>query len=175
MLDPSRVAAQIVSGIGFLGAGLIITRRGAIRGLTTAAAVWETAAIGMAAGAGLPLLAVVVTGLHFVIVLGYTALNPRLPGASRAVAGFTISYEDGRGVLRRLLAARSARDWAVTSLAVDRTPEELDVRLDGGSRRDHLVTVNVELAGSGAPRAAGALGSVDGVVRVARHDEDDED
>ena len=49
VLDPSRVAAQIVSGIGFLGAGLIITRRGAIRGLTTAAAVWETAAIGMAA------------------------------------------------------------------------------------------------------------------------------
>src|ERR1700760_240090 len=57
VLDPSRVAAQIVSGIGFLGAGLIITRHGAIRGLTTAASVWETAAIGMAAGAGLPILA----------------------------------------------------------------------------------------------------------------------
>lgn len=98
-----------------------------------------------------------------------------MPGASRAVAGFTISYEDGRGVLRDLLAACSTRDWAVTSLAVDRTPEELDALLDGGSRRDHLVTVNVELAGSGAPRAAAALGSVDGVVRVARHDEDDED
>ncbi len=40
ILDPSRVAAQIVTGIGFLGAGLIITRRGAIRGLTTAASVW---------------------------------------------------------------------------------------------------------------------------------------
>src|ERR1700710_1147975 len=61
VLDPSRVAAQIVSGIGFLGAGLIITRRGTIRGLTTAAAVWETAAIGMAAGAGLGLLALIVT------------------------------------------------------------------------------------------------------------------
>src|SRR5271155_2893494 len=50
-LDPSRVAAQIVSGIGFLGAGIIITRRGAVHGLTTAAAVWESAAIGMAGGA----------------------------------------------------------------------------------------------------------------------------
>lgn len=49
VLDPSRVAAQIVSGIGFLGAGLIITRRGAVHGLTTAAAIWECAAIGMAA------------------------------------------------------------------------------------------------------------------------------
>ena len=74
VLDPSRVAAQIVSGIGFLGAGLIITRGGEIRGLTTAASVWETAAIGMAAGAGLPVLAVVVTVLHFVIVLVYTPL-----------------------------------------------------------------------------------------------------
>jgi len=43
-LDPSRIAAQIVSGIGFLGAGIIITRRGAVHGLTTAAAVWESAA-----------------------------------------------------------------------------------------------------------------------------------
>jgi putative Mg2+ transporter-C (MgtC) family protein len=63
-LDPSRIAAQIVSGIGFLGAGIIITRRGAVHGLTTAAAVWESAAIGMAAGAGLLGLAVVVVALH---------------------------------------------------------------------------------------------------------------
>ncbi len=53
VLDPSRVAAQVVSGVGFLGAGLIITRRGAVHGLTTAAAIWECAAIGMAAGSGL--------------------------------------------------------------------------------------------------------------------------
>jgi uncharacterized membrane protein YhiD involved in acid resistance len=60
VLDPWRVAAQIVSGVGFLGAGIIITRRGAVRGLTTAAAVWESAAVGMAVGAGLLLLAVAV-------------------------------------------------------------------------------------------------------------------
>jgi putative Mg2+ transporter-C (MgtC) family protein len=65
-LDPSRIAAQIVSGIGFLGAGIIMTRRGAVHGLTTAAAVWESAAIGMAAGAGLLGLAVVVVALHFI-------------------------------------------------------------------------------------------------------------
>ncbi|STZ62171.1 Mg2+ transporter-C (MgtC) family protein [Mycolicibacterium tokaiense] len=85
-VDPSRVAAQIVSGIGFLGAGLIITRRGAVHGLTTAAAVWESAAIGMAAGAGLLLLAVAVTALHFVIVVGFAPvarrLNARLGEAS---------------------------------------------------------------------------------------------
>jgi putative Mg2+ transporter-C (MgtC) family protein len=53
VLDPSRMAAQIVSGIGFLGAGLIFVRRDAVRGLTTAAAIWVTAAVGSAAGADL--------------------------------------------------------------------------------------------------------------------------
>ena len=51
--DASRVAAQIVSGIGFLGAGIIIYRKHEIHGLTTAAGVWATAGVGMAAGAGL--------------------------------------------------------------------------------------------------------------------------
>src|SRR6201996_4864858 len=59
VLDPSRVAAQIVSGLGFIGGGLIFVRRDAVRGLTTAAIVWMTAAIGMACGAGLAILALV--------------------------------------------------------------------------------------------------------------------
>src|SRR6478609_1597471 len=61
VLDPSRVAAQIVSGIGFIGAGLIFVRRDSVRGLTTAAGVWLTAAVGAAAGAGMPVLAIVTT------------------------------------------------------------------------------------------------------------------
>ena len=55
--DASRVAAQIVSGIGFLGAGIIIYRKHEIHGLTTAAGVWATAGVGMAAGAGMYLVA----------------------------------------------------------------------------------------------------------------------
>ena len=55
--DGSRVAAQIVSGIGFLGAGMIIYRREAVHGLTTAAGVWATAGVGMAAGGGLYIVA----------------------------------------------------------------------------------------------------------------------
>src|ERR1700744_322073 len=54
VLDPSRMAAQIVSGIGFIGAGLIFVRRDSVRGLTTAASVWLTAAVGAAARASLP-------------------------------------------------------------------------------------------------------------------------
>ena len=56
--DASRIAAQIVTGIGFLGAGIIVYRKNAVHGLTTAAGVWTTAGIGMAAGGGLYVLAV---------------------------------------------------------------------------------------------------------------------
>jgi putative Mg2+ transporter-C (MgtC) family protein len=56
--DPTRIAAQIVTGIGFLGGGAILHYQGSVRGLTTAASLWSVAAIGMAAGAGLYLLAV---------------------------------------------------------------------------------------------------------------------
>ena len=63
--DASRVAAQIVSGIGFLGAGIIIYRKHEIHGLTTAAGVWATAGVGMAAGAG---MYVVATGAAVVII-----------------------------------------------------------------------------------------------------------
>jgi len=56
VLDPSRVAAQIVTGIGFIGAGLIFVREDRVQGLTTAATVWLVTAIGMACAAGLLLL-----------------------------------------------------------------------------------------------------------------------
>src|SRR3984885_3079026 len=64
VLDPSRVAAQIVTGVGFLGPGIIFARRASVRGLTPAAAIWVTAAIGACAGAGLPILAAVTTGIY---------------------------------------------------------------------------------------------------------------
>jgi putative Mg2+ transporter-C (MgtC) family protein len=67
-VDPTRIAAQIVSGIGFIGAGTILQHRGNIRGLTTAASLWSVAAIGMAAGAGLLALALVGTLLILVVL-----------------------------------------------------------------------------------------------------------
>lgn len=67
VLDPSRIAAQIVSGIGFLGAGMIFVRRQAINGLTTAAGVWTTAGIGMAIGAKLYFVGVTATILVLLV------------------------------------------------------------------------------------------------------------
>ncbi|GBG94813.1 magnesium transporter MgtC [Ligilactobacillus salitolerans] len=70
VLDPSRIAAQIVSGISFIGAGTILVRRSQISGLTTAAGVWATAAIGMAEGAGMYLIGIIAT-LLIVLVQKY--------------------------------------------------------------------------------------------------------
>lgn len=73
--DPSRIAAQVVSGIGFLGAGTIILRREVVRGLTTAASIWVVAGIGLAAGAGLYLAAVACTALVLILLAGVRAIE----------------------------------------------------------------------------------------------------
>src|SRR5690242_5688311 len=73
-LDPSRVAAQIVSGVGFIGGGLIFVQRSVVRGLTTAATIWLAAAVGTASGAGLPVLAVAATVAHYLITVGFPPL-----------------------------------------------------------------------------------------------------
>jgi putative Mg2+ transporter-C (MgtC) family protein len=168
VLDPSRVAAQVVSGIGFLGAGLIITRHGATRGLTTAAAVWETAAIGMAAGAGLPLLALVVTALHFVIVLGYTPLLRLLPGALLSDR-VQVTYHDGRGILRSILAECARHRWSVNGMTIDSdSTSESDAPAPQPS-----VSVTISLAGPNVHVATAVLAELDGVVAVQRIGDDE--
>lgn len=90
--DPSRVAAQIVSGIGFIGAGLIFVRRDAVRGLTTAASIWVTAAIGATAGAGLVLLAAEATLAYLVVVMAALPMLARyLPRSSASVSALRSS------------------------------------------------------------------------------------
>ena len=71
-LDVSRIAAQVVSGIGFIGAGTMIFQKNSVHGLTTAACVWVTAAIGLTCGAGMYLLAVSATLL---VLIGLEAFN----------------------------------------------------------------------------------------------------
>jgi putative Mg2+ transporter-C (MgtC) family protein len=84
VLDPSRVAAQIVSGIGFIGAGLIFVSQDQVRGLTTAATVWLVTAIGMACGAGLPWLALAATGAYFIVALIFPLILRVIPGSAES-------------------------------------------------------------------------------------------
>jgi len=162
IVDPSRVAAQIVSGIGFLGAGLIIVRRDAIHGLTTAATIWLTAGIGMAAGAGLAGLAAAVTALYFVALYGFPALIRHLPRIGVGPATLRVSYQDGRGVLRRVLERCTSEGFSVAQVAID--PDE---------RGSHPGVVEVVLTVFGRPPAAllaADLEDMDGVLSVTSDD-----
>jgi putative Mg2+ transporter-C (MgtC) family protein len=75
ILDPSRVAAQVVSGIGFLGAGSILLRGSVVRGLTTAASIWTVAAIGLAIGGGLYFAGIASTAIILIILAGVKPLE----------------------------------------------------------------------------------------------------
>jgi putative Mg2+ transporter-C (MgtC) family protein len=119
VLDPSRVAAQVVTGVGFLGAGLIFVRRNSVRGLTTAASIWVTAAIGTAAGAGLLVLAALATGIYFLVALAFPALVRRLPTSSTAVSAVRVRYPDGRGILRDVIAETTSRGFAIDDIATE--------------------------------------------------------
>ncbi|MFF0459098.1 MgtC/SapB family protein [Streptomyces mexicanus] len=121
--DPSRVAAQIVSGIGFIGGGLIFVRRDAVRGLTTAATIWLTCAVGMACGGGLPILALAVTALHFLVVRGYPLFSRRLAAsAPPATVEVRLTYLTGRALLPRLMEACTRRGFRILEVRADRLP-----------------------------------------------------
>lgn len=188
VLDPSRVAAQIVSGIGFIGAGVIFVRRDAVRGLTTAAVVWVTAAVGMACGAGLPWLAIAVTGGHLGVVFGFTAISRRMPLSKHAPSELRLLYEDGTGALRRALVACTDAGFAVTEVHVERPPSSERGRDDRRARREDdtdaakvtpdesaapaapagLVAVRLQVRGTGSVTdLAARLSDLSGMVQVA--------
>lgn len=93
-LDPSRIAAQVVSGIGFIGAGTIIFNHQIVRGLTTAASLWATAGIGLTAGAGMSWLALAATILALVALEGLSLVFRSL-GSRRMVVVFSASDRTG--------------------------------------------------------------------------------
>jgi putative Mg2+ transporter-C (MgtC) family protein len=165
VVDPSRVAAQIVSGIGFLGAGIIIFRRGSVHGLTTAAAVWESAAIGMAAGSGLLLLACTVTAMHFLIILGFMPLARRLTARLSGSIHMHVVYEEGRGVMTQLLQACERRQWQLAELTADAPGEPLGAA-PGQSG------VQLTLSGRGILNAPVVLAGIDGITAIRQLDDD---
>lgn len=126
VLDPSRVAAQVASGIGFLGAGTIILRRQIVRGLTTAASIWTVAAIGLATGGGMYAAAVEATIFVLIVLAAMRPLEGMLFNWRRSVRFVVICDADRfpYDEVRRLLADAGA------------TLENLEVRLDNEKQRD---------------------------------------
>ncbi len=166
VLDPSRVAAQIVSGIGFIGGGIIFVRRDTVRGLTTAAGVWVTAAVGMACGGDLPLVALTTTILYYVVAFLYPPLVSRLPQSRDAPSELELVYVDGQGILREALAQCAQRGFSISDLAIKHNGS---VRRNGHARPE--VTVTLELRGRGSlADLASELHEIQGVVDVSAGD-----
>ncbi len=165
-LDPSRVAAQIVSGIGFIGGGIIFVRRDTVRGLTTAAGVWVTAAVGMACGGDLPLVAVTTTVIYFLVAYGYPLLVRLLPRSRFAPAELRIVYLDGRGILRKALAECARRGFSISDMSIANSSSD-----GSNGRGPRHVTVELEVRGQGSlPELASELHDLDGIVDVHADD-----
>lgn len=180
-LDPSRVAAQIVSGLGFIGGGIIFVRRDVVRGLTTAASIWLTAAVGAAAAGGLPILAVAGTVAYFVAILVLPACSrfvARWAGADRPA--LQVTYLDGRGLLREVLEAITHAGFSVAEISTTHQshaaePVRVDAVADTTASRatppapppDRTVAIQVLLDGRGNLNAlTTVLNEIPGVLGV---------
>ena len=153
-VDPTRIAAQIVSGIGFLGAGAIIRQGLSVRGLTTAASLWLVAAIGMASGAGYWDGALIAT-LGALLTLG-----PLRVFSFRILSRYRPQHD-------RLLIEIPAGGSPVPIIeAIERRGAKvvsLDIAQEGDRRS---VGVDVELAANSAPAVVAEVAEIDGVLEV---------
>ncbi|HEY2887969.1 MAG TPA: MgtC/SapB family protein, partial [Candidatus Limnocylindrales bacterium] len=154
--DATRIAAQIVSGIGFLGAGAILKDGVVIRGLTTAASLWATAAVGMAAGAAEYVIALVSAGVILVSLWPINALAERLHGTSlpEVQLRLTLSRVDLVGQISAVLTSHKVD---IGSIATQRTGKDAfraDLALRSRSNAAILSAID-------------AIGRIDGVEIIS--------
>jgi putative Mg2+ transporter-C (MgtC) family protein len=152
--DPTRIAAQIVSGIGFLGAGAIIRQGLSVRGLTTAATLWLVAAIGMATGAG-----------YYSAAL-FTTVGALLTLGPLRIAAYKIVHRFRPDVDRLLVEIPAGGSPGPVIEAIERSGghvRSLEIAQEGDRRS---IAVDIELAGVEAPAVVAAVGEIDGVLEV---------
>jgi putative Mg2+ transporter-C (MgtC) family protein len=165
-VDPTRIAAQIVTGIGFLGAGTIIRQGLTVRGLTTAASLWIVAAVGMASGAGYYLGAAATTAAVLVSLIGFRAIRPKLMSALRTNFVLLEIEMEERGELGQVLEALGRHGVRVDAMSSEREEGALGFRLEleapPGSELERAIeeirrlpaTRRVEATGRGNPTQA---------------------
>jgi putative Mg2+ transporter-C (MgtC) family protein len=164
--DPTRIAAQIVTGIGFLGGGVILRSGGNVRGLTTAASIWATAAIGMAVGSGMYFLGLITAiGILFTLVV-LRGVNPVLPShLHHDVMRLRVRVSSSRSVDEVLKAVRKAT-VDVSGMAIE--PVEMDTD-------DEFLTLEVALKpGIDKLDVSRDLARMAGVVEVHMRDLEDD-
>ena len=131
--DPSRIASQVVTGIGFIGAGTIILQKQMVRGLTPAAGLWVTAAIGLACGNGMYVIAVVTTAI---VLISLGLINVYLPYISQKERRITFLAED-YAVMAEILNQLRQEKITVLNYEMHKSAEENDGKM--------LVTLEIRM------------------------------
>jgi len=141
-VSPSRVASNIVTGVGFLGAGAILFSEGKVRGLTTASSIWVAAALGMAVGLGQYVLSVVATILVVVVLDFFARLDHWLDRKGRETRTYEIAYTDRPGKEDELQAAfESFRMVVRTHRPMRQAGFRRDFwEIDGAAAQHHALT-----------------------------------
>jgi len=144
ILDPSRVAAQVASGIGFIGAGTIIFRREVVKGLTTAASIWAVAAVGLAVGGGMFLAAGSATLLALVLLVLARPLKQRLfPNRKEARrVRLTVGRDTSLADLRsEVEASEVPLERIVVRPGSTAGEDDAELVLGKGSREEELISL----------------------------------
>lgn len=150
--DPARIAAQIVSGVGFLGAGAILKEGATIRGLTTAASLWAVAAVGMAAGAGAWVVAVTVTAIAIISLWPLRLVTEKVIGRERHHVRVRLWAADP-AVIAKLVSVIEQEHGTIAHLATKGTGSgRLEVDLD-------VATADVQ----GGAATTAAVAAIEGV------------
>lgn len=151
-VDPTRVAAQIVTGIGFIGAGGMIRTGFTVSGITTAATLWFAAALGLAAGFGMYLVAIVALAVALVVMVGFAPIRKRIHRVQR----LEIKYVPGHATMTPLFQSLNAVGAVVHNMTLNEA--------------DGIRTVTLEVFGLGGDsldEVVGALRTRDEVLLVS--------
>ena len=125
--DPGRIAAQAVTGIGFLGAGVIIRYKNSIRGLTTAASMWVVCAVGLAIGSGFYLFGSAVSGIAVLSLVGLKGIEKRL--SKDWYEEMIIVSEDSEGQTDRIQEVMDRYNIKVTKLSIKKDFQKKEITL----------------------------------------------
>lgn len=125
-VDATRVAANIITGIGFLGAGVIFVRGGSVRGLTTAAGVWTTSGIGLAIGSGMYTLGIVCTFILIIVQLTIHKLFPVLE--TLITVELNIKTKNNKEVIERIKNLMDEYEVIVNSFKIKKRETEIEIR-----------------------------------------------
>ena len=141
--DAARVAAQVVSGIGFIGAGVIIFQKNAVRGVTTAAGLWVAAAIGLATGAGMYAVAIAATLLTVICLEAMNFFHSR---NGEKEVHLTLNSEDEEDIISVLDAFKKDK-ITVESYALENDKVHLTLRMKQRTYLESIKTINSRLEG----------------------------